>query len=481
MAICPAPTFTPTSGLTCALRSVGYILTLILLVLISWLVDVRCAIARLRFRIAHCTRGNNDPSIDLLFDLDAWLAEHRDIAESIVWAEAELRPYPVWIPGEKRQLAQTFRRVYEDEVDRLLPDAPAPASVVRGVAFDRPTAWAMFLAYVAQSLAADVRGWVPWRISAYDPAMRAELLDSRSLLQYQPGTGLWGFDIERHGLATPSDPLRAFAFLRGGRLAGSRRETIERVLEWCRGNLLHNRGVAREEDPYVAHWQYPGLPPVQRIIDGTTLFSRTDPSTPRFGHWTLGCGGTSGFLKVVLRAANIPVVVERRCHHFMPAFVSEDLYLAHGDDPYWIFSKVDPPRPQIPISEILLTGVRWRAIFGSGPRNACPPGAHVGIRQDELAVQFLPDELLAHRCRDLNQPNLDASGEPVDPNGPASGVARLLSGTYTVEQLTARDLWNRLDREICPPPGTSGAVGGCRRFEATYRRRAGEPWDLPCQ
>lgn len=46
------------------------------------------------------------------------------------------------------------------------------------------------------------------------------------------------------------------------------------------------------------HWQYRGWPPVERIISGT--------NDPVLGvrHWTAGCRGTSGFLRLVLRTTN---------------------------------------------------------------------------------------------------------------------------------------------------------------------------------
>ena len=79
-----------------------------------------------------------------------------------------------------------------------------------------------------------------------------------------------------------------------------------------------------------AIWQYRGIPPITRVIEGTTT-SRPDFT---FQHWTAGCHGTTGFLRNVLRAANIPVQIVRICGHELCYFMTEKLYLDHGDDPY---------------------------------------------------------------------------------------------------------------------------------------------------
>jgi hypothetical protein len=103
-------------------------------------------------------------------------------------------------------------------------------------------------------------------------------------------------------------------------------DTIARVLEWCRDNMTHFL-YAATPDNMEDHWQYRGLPPVERIIAGTT-------SSFGFRHWTAGCWGTSGFLRLVLRTVNVPATLVTNCGHAQPYFPTVERYLSHGDDPY---------------------------------------------------------------------------------------------------------------------------------------------------
>ena len=108
----------------------------------------------------------------------------------------------------------------------------------------------------------------------------------------------------------------------------SRIETIVNLLQWISDNFIH----CYEGYTYINmedHWQYRGIPPITCIIGGTT---RT--GTGQFEHWTAGCHGTAGFIRNVLRAANIPVQIPRVCDHSQVYFITEGLYLDHADNPY---------------------------------------------------------------------------------------------------------------------------------------------------
>jgi hypothetical protein len=48
----------------------------------------------------------------------------------------------------------------------------------------------------------------------------------------------------------------------------------------------------------------------------------------------MGCHGTTAFIKDVLRAINIPVRTPYMCEHAQVEFVSEGVFLDHGDNPY---------------------------------------------------------------------------------------------------------------------------------------------------
>ena len=50
-----------------------------------------------------------------------------------------------------------------------------------------------------------------------------------------------------------------------------------------------------------------------------------------------------GFLRAVLRTANIPVAQTRVAGHALVHLVREGLFLSHGDDPYGGLSEATPP------------------------------------------------------------------------------------------------------------------------------------------
>ena len=391
------------------------------------------------------------PPYSPVFDLDVWLTSQPAVASAIVWRAPGAtngipKPYPTWTPAEKNQLAQRFWQIRQGQ----FPGLSATPSVTTtlhlsgelfGAGLDPALAWEYFLGYVAQSLAVEIAGWVPWSITAYTPAELEALLDSRSLFEYVSGPAKHSILrahnlLTDHGAATPGDPVRTFDFLRAGLIIGAtRRETVERMLDWCRANLAHFNGTW---DPanLQAYWQYQGWPPVERMLAGTT-----HPSDG-FAHWTAGCWGTTGFLRAVLRTANAPVVLVDRCDHALPHFVRDGLYLSHGDDPYNSLARAKPP---IPAGGLLIDAATFDAWFGATVPSSkvCD---NIGRRVRELAVQYLPNELLRLHCADLAAGRSHAQSDVYTQTG--------LNRDSTVSDLEAAGLWTRMDAKIA-------AFGGC--------------------
>ena len=218
----------------------------------------------------------------------------------------------------------------------------------------------------------------------------------------------------------------------------NRRETIGRLLDWCRAGMSHYVGSL---DPTVAQafWQYNGYPLVERVISGTTH--------PQYGfaHWTLGCPGTTSFLNAVLRTVNTPVERVRADGHATPHFMSENLYLSHGDDPYDRLLTTTPP---IPIDELLLDQKTFTAWFDPNLTSQVQQD-NVGRRCVELTLQYLTDWILKLRCNDVRQGVTNEAASSVYND---SGLN--LRKFYTVPQLQAMNLWSRLDAKIA-------AQGGC--------------------
>ena len=142
-------------------------------------------------------------------------------------------------------------------------------------------------------------------------------------------------------------------------LCSTKEESIAELVFWAR-NLQHFDGVLSAQAE-LDYWQYPGNPPASRVINGTH-YTGTDTNVPTFlSQWTLGCHGTSGFLKSMLRAIqhsgrglrrrqSVGVVSERRLlllrarHGSLP--LGGAVASSHGDDPYiGTGYEVDSPVP----------------------------------------------------------------------------------------------------------------------------------------
>ena len=333
--------------------------------------------------------------------------------------------------------------------DAGLPDAPPLSQTVLlndgsifSTIFDPGVAWSIYLAHVAQSLIVERSGGVSWSVTSYSPDQLKRLFDSASLFELGPaGYAVLRFHhlLVSHGAATPSDPARTFRFLRGGALIGSTpRDTVARLLGWCRDNLEHYASAPRplgHPTDLNAYWQYGGWPPVARVIAGTSH------PTEGFRHWTMGCWGTTAFLSLVLRTVNIPVaLVSCDGEHAMPSFLTLGAYLSHGDDPYSQLSRL---RPRFPIDDLLIDQATFDTWFPATLGIRACNGR--GRRPADLVVRDLPNDLLRVYCDDIRNGSSHASGE----------IFRgFFDGSIAVAELEALGLWSRMDAKIA-------AFGGC--------------------
>lgn len=300
-------------------------------------------------------------------DLTAWLQAHPAVASAIKWQYTSTgSPYvpPTdintvewqnWSTSQKKDLNEAYLDAWEwfRQGASQVPMDPAgltdePVNTFSQTYLDEISAmervsssymWKLYIAHVAFSLAAETTQQVPWSITAYDNDSLRYLFDSTTMAWLWSGDYLMG----TYASYVPADrsgnlPHTAFApprwtypFMKQAGLIGATRiETIGKVLDWMRQNLWHFMGAGTFGN-YDAVWHYRGYPPLSKIVNGTI-----DSNYPNLGqqHWTAGCHGSVGFLNEVLRVVNIPVQPVWVCGHELPYFVSEKLYMDHGDDPY---------------------------------------------------------------------------------------------------------------------------------------------------
>lgn len=375
--------------------------------------------------------------------LDKWLADHPNIANAIVWDFPNgALAYSHW-PNDKRE---QLRRAFPFSYPFALVDPPPNMNTLAddeysATSLDEDSAWALYLNHVTQNLAVEFWSSVSWSLEDLPPEQLIIMLDGRAMFTRDATTGYYDIDFTEAGVATLAPPDMVYRFLVDNDLVGETRiETIGRLLGWCRENLAHYLG-GNEAQNMEYQWQYRGFPPISRIIEGTP---NNDPrpgyNDPTLRHRTAGCHGTNGFLKGILRTVNIPVLYSRppASGHATPYFPSEDKWLSHGDDPYNSFSR---STPRYPAEELLIDRNTYESWFATGMAD---PNLNIGRRVYELALQYLPDRLLQIHCGDI------AAGR-----GHAdSDVLSTFSRWYSLADLEAMNLWDRLDAKIA-------SFGGC--------------------
>ena len=374
-------------------------------------------------------------------DLDAWLGAHPRIAAAIIWqSPSDAQSYPSWPASRKTGLADAFSVAWNFRsvvsVDptpnkNALTDTETATQVL-----DEVFAWPLFVSYVAQSLVVEIGGLVGWSIAGYSIEGLAHLFDSRATFVWNGGAGGYEITTLANGTALPCAPDACHRFMFDKLDASSRFQTIARLLDWSRKNLWHFSGGWDTANLYD-QWQYRGLPPVLRMIQGTPRLSEIQNG---IRHRTAGCWGTVGFLRAVLRTLNIPVSLVTKGGHALPHFIEDGLYLSHGDDPY------DRTATTTPIHELPIDQAQFDAWFGDGVPQTNQK-QNVGRRPFELALIHLPDYLLKLYCADMLAGRSHING----------WVYERFKTYYSVAELEAKQLWQRMDAKIT-------SLGGCGKF-----------------
>ena len=136
--------------------------------------------------------------------------------------------------------------------------------------------WNLYIAHVALALALETTQRLPWSIGSYTGSSLRDLFDSSRMAWNVPNGN---FSMGTYAQFVPAlradnRPKTAFAppkwtypfLVQAGLIGNTRRDTIGRVLEWMRQNLVHFFGA----DTYGtcdAVWQYRGYPPLSRMVN----------------------------------------------------------------------------------------------------------------------------------------------------------------------------------------------------------------------
>jgi hypothetical protein len=182
----------------------------------------------------------------------------------------------------------------------------------------------------------------------------------------------------------------------------------------------------------------------------------------------MGCWGTTGFLIAVLRAVNVPVrlVVSKglrgqgkSCAHAQPFFMSERLFMSHGDDPYSQLVRSQDAPVSVLVPKLLLDEQTYGAWFGESldPYARC---ASVGRQPRELSLADPPRFLLDAYCEDERRHTDRRRGQVA-----RAFAADTPGSPFPLARLEQQRLWERLAEKV-------RARGGCRAFAS---RAAPEP------
>jgi hypothetical protein len=441
----------------------------------------------------HCeTQVNEDWGIETLNrpapNLDAAVLEF-DLNDIIAWDESGNRAqtFDNWPDTWKQELQAAFEEAwnwYESGTPALNPgDRPenlfasycqnerCTSSEGHNTYFSLDDARQIYMKQVAGYLAARKGEWFSWtntdnafafvnfllrnkmtyvpsvRDSAVNWMNRPEILseddfvdDSEAIL------------IENDVFADMS-PIEVLSFMKENQLIGQTdHDTAALVLAWSR-RLTHVAGAPYSIDQREEVWGYTGMTPLSAMLYGTV--SAEESNVNVFGrvkkHWTFGCWGTGEFLKQVLMPAGILTAREKALiddkhatgGHVLNYFVTEQgrTFLSHNDDPYNLSLLSMSHCPE----EILNPSEKVDEWFLSAP-DAETASQAVGRRIAELDVERISGQMLKTHCGDVEK-----GLEPAE-----SKVASTLKNHYSVEELQAMNLWERL----------KNLEGECGRFDS---------------
>lgn len=360
------------------------------------------------FSVSRASAKTNTPP-----DLIQWLEKHPNVAESLRWeSELGVRKWGQWSKAERQELIDAFERAWRHDriaeswsLPMILPNQlTLKDSDIALTLYEKTLARKFYLNSVAHSFYLELSHQVPWSIANDSEPTLSVLFDSRHFFDWDSVREGYLLNEERNGYVSPAPAQPVFLFLDERNIIGrTRKGTIENFLRWA-SHLTHDfstkeashRGITRETTQYTDwFWHFRGYPPVWQVLQGTRQ-TMAPLASVQFEHWTAGCWGTAGLLKAVLRAANISVEVRSVKGHALPFFLSEDVFLTHGDDPYnGFFASLPSPRP---VKRILFSGKQYWNVWFQGTKEAA--FGRVGYGAALAGSTLLSPFVMENYCRD---------------------------------------------------------------------------------
>jgi hypothetical protein len=414
-----------------------------------------------------------------------WLSFHPAVAKAIVWEgpQGSVENYLQW-PDARRAALENEVKAYAAGTPTALDDPPANLLQVADDDFvytriDPDHAWKLYLSQLACGLWQEMNKKLGWSVTDYPATALATLFDSRQMFHWRVtataneagyvGANKEGYDLDfdASGAVIPAPPYQVLKFLHDAEIlpktilkgpvpqglslspAVQRLDAIHGLVDWCR-NLIHYADSFSAAN-FQKYWGYRSFSPVMNMLQGTVIGgSGANKKT-----YTAGCSGTSGLIRAVLRVINIPAEIRRPADHAQPWFPLEGIGLYHGDEPYMRRQRYFPTqvnegtnndrrwsRP-FPVSELFLSAATYEALFGANVRAAVRL-RNVSRRDYELDLKYLPYSLLQ-----LYSDDLTAS---------TTTVAKHFSGYYSVAELQAANLWQKLAEKLASIGGPSALI-----------------------
>lgn len=264
------------------------------------------------------------------------------------------------------------------------------------------------------------------------------------------------FSIRRSEVV-PITPKVAIGLLEQHKINGATRlEAISNMVSFCY-SLMHSANgpvppmesfLPTTNGQFEMWWGDYGAVPLDKIFNGTSgpivINGAVVIQTMR---WTRGCHMTVDFMREALRYLNIPVRYTQ-ITHALPRFVTERLYLSHGDDPYFGIARLTPLDP----TSILMPEADFQNLFATYMPNDVL-AFHIADWPQIVAEKLVPNWVLAMYMYDKERNGIDPLARESDKMAsmlmqPFATLYYSAPGVINTSAWLSAKLWTNLKNRI---------------------------------